>query len=185
MNIQLPDFVLADLYKNTIVMAHDTGAAIAQPPPQGTQTQLQPPRKTTPTEQKKWFLGNNNRGIAILVNDPTAVFINDEWLDTLGKLLAALKINLADTAIINLHKTPVVFTQLQKEFQATHIILFGITTGQIQLPFAIPDYQAQNFAGCTILKAPEITLAAPANTTEAIKAEKRKLWESLKKIAFR
>lgn len=184
MNIQLPDFVLADLYKNTIVTAPDTGPAIAPAPPQGTQTRPETLPKTTPTEQKKWFLGNNNRGIAILVNDATAVFINDEWLDTLGKLLAALKINLADTAIVNVHKTPVVFTQLQKELKANHIILFGVTTEQIQLPFAIPDYQAQNFAGCTILKAPEITLATPANTTHTIKAEKRKLWESLKKIAF-
>ncbi len=184
MNIQLPDFVLADLYKNTLVTAPDTGPAIAQAPPQGTHTRPETILKTTHTEQKKWFLGNNTRGIAILVNDATAPFINDEWLDTLGKLLAALKINLADTAIVNLHKTPAVFAQLQKELKASHIILFGITTQQIQLPFAIPDYQAQNFAGCTILKAPEITLAAPANTTENIKVEKRKLWESLKKITF-
>jgi len=184
MDIQLPDFVLADLYKNTLVITADATKPGPRPPAQGTQTMPEKKPETVPAAQKKWYLGDNKRGIVILVNDETAPFINDEWLDTLSKLLGALKITLADTAIVNMHNHPVVFAQLQKELNARHIFLFGVTTEQIQLPFAIPDYQAQSFAGCTILRAPFVTLVSPAKTTDGIKAEKRKLWESLKKIAF-
>jgi hypothetical protein len=84
-------------------------------------------------------LGDNRRGIAVVVRDENAVFINDEWLETLGKLLDALKINLADIAIINVHQNPVAFAQLQKELNARYILLFGVATEQIQLPFTIPD----------------------------------------------
>ena len=184
MDIQLPDFVLAELYKNTLVLTTNIAQPVAKPPVQGTQTI--PVKKPEPVhaEQKKWFLGDNKRGIVLVVNDATAPFINDEWLDTLTKLLAALKITLADTAIVNLPNQPVVFTELQQKLAVRHLFLFGVTTEQIQLPFTIPDYQAQNFAGCTILKAPAATLESPAKTTDSVKAEKRKLWESLKKMSF-
>lgn len=184
MDIQLPDFVLADLYKNTLVLA--PGAAENQPAPPVQVTQKLPEIKAEPVqaEQKPWFLGDNRRGIVIVVREEAAIFINDEWLETLSKLLDALKINLADTAIVNIHQRQVQFAELQQSLHARYIFLFGVTTEQVQLPFTIPEYQIQNYAGCTILRAPAITLAGPAKTTDAVKAEKRKLWESLKRITF-
>jgi hypothetical protein len=184
MDIQLPDFVLADLYKNTLVITSDAGEKPNTLLAQATQKVPEKVPETVQTVQKKWYLGENKRGIVIIVKDENAVFINDEWLETLTKLLDALKINLADTAIVNTVHTQVGFAQLQTELKARHIFLFGVTTEQIQLPFAIPDYQVQNYAGCTILRSPVLTLVAPAKTTDGIKAEKRKLWESLKRIAF-
>jgi len=183
MDIQLPPFVLADLYKNTLVLATDAVKVATQPPTQVTQKAAETKAEIVPPAQKQWYLGDNKRGIVIVVRDENAVFINDEWLETLSKLLAALKINLADIAIVNTVQTAVDFTRL-KEINARHIILFGVTTEQIQMPFAIPYYQVQNYAGCTILAAPVVTLAPPAQTTDGIKAEKRKLWESLKRISF-
>ena len=51
----------------------------------------------------------------------------------------------------------------------------------MQLPFTIPYYQKQNYAGCTIITAPDATLQGGEQTV-AIKAEKRKLWEVLKQV---
>ncbi len=182
MNTQLPDFVIADLYKNSVVITGDT-----QPVRQPMQvTENEPFKKPEIVQavEKKWYLGDNKKGIVIAAMDEEAVFINDEWLDTLSKMLGGLKINLGDTAIVNIHNHPVTFAELKEKLQARYIIAFGVSTKQLQLPFTIPDYQVQNYAGCTILAAPVTTLAGPANTTDSIKAEKRKLWESLKRMDF-
>ncbi len=183
MDIQLPSFVLAELYKNSLVIIADAVVPAAKAPVQVTQNAPEIKAEIVQPVQKPWYLGDNKRGIVVVVKDENAVFINDEWLETLSKLLAALKINLADIAIVNIAKESVDFTRL-KELNAKQILLFGVTTEQIQMPFAIPYYQVQNYAGCTILAAPIVTLAPPAQTTDGIKAEKRKLWESLKRISF-
>ncbi len=180
MRIELPDFVIADMYKNTLVITADA----IKTPVQVTKNEPDKEPKTVQTEQKPRFLGANKRGIIIIVSDEHAMFINDEWLETLTKLLEALKINLADTAIINIQNYPVTVTLLKEELKARYVFMFGVTTQQIKLSFAIPDYQAQSYAGCVYMVAPAITLVSAANTTEKIKAEKRKLWESLKRISF-
>jgi hypothetical protein len=169
MKVQLPAFVIAGLYKDTLVVTSD--AAGQQKP-------------MVQAAEKKWYLGDNKREIVIVAKDEQAVFINDEWLDTLTRMLGRLKINLGDTAIINLFNTPVKFADIKERLNARHILMFGVTTTEIGLPFTIPAYQVQNYAGCTIVGAPAETLTTQAATTEHIKAEKWKLWESLQRINF-
>ena len=184
MNIKLPDFVIADLYKNTLVITDEVAVKHLPPGMQITENEPKKSPETVQTAQKKWFLGDNKKGIVIVARDEEAVFINDEWLDTLSKMLGGLNINLGDTAIVNMHTHPVTFADLKEQLQARHVIMFGVTTQQLQLPFTIPDYQVQNYAGCTLLAAPVTTLAGAANTTDKVKAEKRKLWDSLKRMNF-
>ena len=188
MNTKLPGFVIADLYKNTLVITgndiHPGTSQQAAPGMQVTENEVLNLPQTTPAVQKNWFLGDNKKGIVIVARDTEAVFINDEWLDTLGKMLGGLQINLGDTAIVNLHNNPVTFTDIKEQLQARHVIMFGVTTRQLQLPFAVPDYQVQNYAGCTFVAAPVTTLVSAAYATDVIKAEKRKLWESLKRMNF-
>lgn len=184
MNTKLPGFVIADLYKNSLVITSDDVNEHTEPGVQVTEIEALPTPKTVPAAQKKWFLGDNKKGIVIVVSDADAVFINDEWLDTLGKLLRGLGVNLGDTAIVNTYNNPLTFTDLKEQLQARHVIIFGVSLQQLKLPFTIPDYQLQNYTACTIVTAPAITLAAAEKTTESIKAEKRKLWESLKRIEF-
>jgi len=183
MNTQLPDFVLAGLYKNSLVI---TGDAQTSPKPalQVTENNAVATPETTQAAQKKWYLGDNKKGIVIVATDEDAVFINDEWLDTLGKMLGGLQINLGDTAIINLRTKAVSFTDVKQQLNARHVIMFGVDPLQLGLPFTMPHYQLQNYAGCTLLSAPVSTLVAAAATTDAIKAEKRKLWESLKRMGL-
>lgn len=183
MNTSLPGFVIADLYKDTLVITGDiTVQPQRQPDVQVTENDVVVKAENLPPTQKKWYLGDNKKGIVIVATDKEAVFINDEWLDTLGKMLGGLQINFGDTAIINLHNHPVTFANVKQQLNAVHVIMFGVTPAQLGLPFTIPHYQVQNYAGCTMLTAPVETLAGAANTTDSIKAEKRKLWESLKRM---
>src|SRR5258707_987323 len=97
-------------------------------------------------------------------------------------MLGGLQIKFCDTTIVNLHNQPVSFTGLKQQLNARHVIMFGIDPLQLGLPFTMPYYQLQNYAGCMLLSAPVNTLAAAAATTDAIKAEKRKLWDCLKRM---
>ena len=108
------------------------------------------------------------------------MFINDEWLGTLGKLLAACKLNIGDVAIVNHLNSGVLFPELKEQLQPKHILMFDVSMQDLQLPFTIPNYQVQQYAGITFMTAPVVTLSHAA--TDAVKTEKRKLWEKLKLI---
>lgn len=181
MSIQLQGFIIAGLYKDSLVLAEE---AVEESKPAKTRGQVT--NKTANVEEapsftaKKWFLGDNKKNIVILLKDVAAVHINDEWLGTLTKLLAACKLNLADVAIVNL-KQDITFTLIKEQLQPQYILMFDVSTNDLALPFSIPNYQVQLYGGCTFMTAPAITLSAD-KTTEIIKTEKRSLWDKLKMI---
>ncbi len=155
MKIKLPDFVIVDLYQNSLVVE----------------------KKHV---EEKFYLGENKRNILFLVNDKDGIFINHESLTTLTKILEALKMSIKDVAIVNFfhHKKP--FQILKEKLQPKFIFLFDVTLLQLQLPFTIPDYQVQQYDNCIFMSAPAATLSA--KNDDVTKKEKRKLWDNLKKI---
>lgn len=167
--VQLPDFLIADLYKHSIVLAGDEPV-----------TEKIQPAKQQPAADRKWFLGSNLRKITLLVNDPNAVYLDDEALQFLSSILGACKLNLGDVAIVNHHNDPVDYLFLNKELAPAHLIFFGVTAQQVKLPFSVPHYQVQPYDGKQFLLAPSLNLML-GNTVEA-KMEKSKLWLSLKKM---
>src|SRR4051794_17581639 len=115
MNIKLSPAVIAGLYKNSLVI---TGEFQREQLPQ------QFTNKKTKDENaigKKWFLGDNQKNILILIKDASAVHINDEWLTTLTKLLTACKLNIGDVAIVNYLHHNKSFAQLKEELQPKFI----------------------------------------------------------------
>jgi hypothetical protein len=62
--------------------------------------------------------------------------------------------------------------------QPQSVLMFGVTALQIELPFAMPDYQVQQYDNCSILTAS--ALQALNKNSEAVKKEKEKLWKSLR-----
>jgi hypothetical protein len=66
------------------------------------------------------------------------------------------------------------FTEIKAQLQPHFLLLFDIATTSIQLPFAIPHYQLQQYAGSTIMTSPATNLSE--DNTEERKIEKRKLW---------
>ena len=170
MNIKLPDFIIADLYKNSLVLLNEEPA---QPAEQvDTTAQVE--------EEKPFYSGNNNQHICIILNNPTHVFTDDESLQLLSNLLAALNYTLADVAIINHYRTPLLYPQISEVLQPRVCLLFGVTTQALQLPIIIPNYQLQRYENCTFIQACSID-DMKANDDKA-KGEKRKLWNSLKTV---
>lgn len=181
MYTQLPGFVIAGLYKDSLVLTEEANEE-SLPAKKREQVTNKTANAEVPLapSAKKWFLGDNKKNVTVLLKDSTAVYINDEWLGTLSKLLAACKLNLADVAIVNL-KPDITFTLIEKELHPQYVLMFGVTTNDLLLPFSIPSYQVQQYGGSTFMTAPAITLSAD-KTTESIKIEKRNLWDKLRTI---
>jgi hypothetical protein len=170
MNIKLPDFIIVDLYKDSLVVLNEESA--------------QPAAAVEATakagEEKPFYSGNNNQHICIILNSSTHAFTDDESLQLLSNLLAALNYTLADVAIINHHRTPLSYSQISEVLQPRVCLLFGVTTQALQLPIIIPNYQLQRYENCTFIQACSID-DMKANDDKA-KGEKRKLWNSLKAV---
>lgn len=179
MFVQLPPSVIMSLYKDSLVLIEETATKTNK-------KQQQVTNKTANAElaalttAKKWFLGDNKKNIALIVSDAGSVYINDEWLATLTKLLAACKLTLADIAIVNL-KQQQNFSIIKDQLQPQYVLLFDVNTSDLELPFSIPHYQLQNYGGCIFMTAPSITLADDKTTPHILK-EKRNLWNKLKAI---
>jgi hypothetical protein len=164
----LPGFLVADLYRNNLVIIDDG----AQPVEETTAT----PVKT----EKQWFLGSNLQKITLVVSEKEAAYLEDASLKFLTAILGACKYNLGDVAIVNHHKDAVVYSRIKQELTPRVLILFGITTQQLQLPFTIPDYQVQSYDQCQFLVAPP--LPAMLGESQEARLEKSKLWLCLKKM---
>lgn len=186
--IILPDFVLADLYKDSLVVVdkeiHATKKSNnTQKPAVDEEMILVNPdtEKTSDTPNKPLaFLGNNGKHISIIVKDATAIHLDDALLQILSAILTACKLNLADVAIVNMHAQQVNDSILRNELSPSIVLLFGVETASIGLPFSIPDYKVQPFNNCAYVQAASLTKMT-GTTTEA-KMEKSKLWLCLKDI---
>jgi len=176
--IQLPNFLLADLFKNTLVEIAEKEDII--PISNETISIQNNTPNTSFINDKKWYLGDNKKKITIVVNDVEAVFLKDEWLQFLTNILGACKLNMGDVAIVNFAQTPINFTTLQETTQPAFLIVFDVAIKDLQIPFTIPNYQVQTFNNCNFLSAP--SLGVMLGEGEIVKAEKTKLWMSLKKL---
>ena len=82
-----------------------------------------------------------------------------------------------DVGILNGSKYPSVdYKTISAELNAEKVFLFGVDTGEIKLPLSFPYYQVQRYNDQTYLSAPALSVI------QHDKAEKTKLWNSLKQI---
>jgi len=166
MTDQLPDFLIADLFENSLVQIDKE---IKQNSP-----------KIDPPTAKNFYLGNFEKKIVVLVNDAENKYLGDDNLNFLTGILNACKLNLAHIGLVNFHHHPVNFLSLKKDLQLEFLISFGITALQIELPFTLPDYQVQEYNKCKIMIAP--SLQELNQQTPAAKMQKTSLWKSLQKM---
>src|SRR5690606_26596124 len=74
------------------------------------------------------YLGENNKYFLILVDQPGEEHIHKESLADLEKILKAMKLEVRDTAIVNLAGFPGAdFQQLKDFFACSKVVLFGIS----------------------------------------------------------
>lgn len=175
--IILPDFLIADLYKSSLVDIDDL-SAYQQPLPEETLPAEHEAGDTSP--QKIKYYGENNKNIIVIVNQPGAKDIAKEDLFFLANILKACQLSTADIAIVNAAGQEVTYLAIKEQLNAIQILLFDAEPSVIGLPFKIPSFQVQNYAGCTIMTAP--ALSALNKQTQEGKLLKTKLWNSLKQV---
>ncbi|MDQ6757734.1 MAG: hypothetical protein M3004_12455 [Bacteroidota bacterium] len=123
------------------------------------------------------FFGGNKRGILLLINNTEDPFLNNEQFTFLGGILNACKLSMEDICLINLNKYSLTsYKKITETFATKIIVMFGITSDMIQLPFIIPAFQSQTFNKTVYLSAPSL------DELENNKDLKRKLWASLQQI---
>ena len=154
-NIQLPPIVLQNLYRNALIDLKTGNAASA-----------------TLT-----YLGNNQKRVAIIVDEHEAIYLPDEELNFLLGILTACKLSMADIALLNYHKNPAItYKDIAEQLHAEKIFLFGTTPAILELPLQFPHYQVQQYNDQVYLSSPNL------KKLRDDKAEKTKLWNCLKQV---
>ncbi len=159
-NIQLSSYLLHNLYNKSLV-------------------DLKPEQKITdsllPTTIK--FLGKNEKQLTILVEDKENVFLDDDLLNFLIKMMSACQVNLADMALINIHlQEEVNYQSIMQELKPDKIIFFGTEPQQLSFPLQFPQYQVQRYNKQVYLSAPSLGIL------KNNKEEKTKLWACLQQL---
>jgi hypothetical protein len=176
-NIQLPGIVVSELYKDLLVATQgpSAGSKSVAPP-----AHIDIPQKEDDQPDTYKFLGKNQRQVVIIVNYPNEVFIQEEDLQVLTKILGACKLNLGDVAIVNAAGLQPEIGRLKDQFKPEKMLLFGIGPAEIGLPISFPEFKQQSYAGTTFICAPAVSKMN--GETEENRLLKRKLWDSLKPL---
>ncbi len=165
-NIQLPPFIVARLFKDSLVVLNtEQSKTIA---PSGT--------VTTGEQQPITSLGQNGQRILILVHDTDALYLQDSRLDFLLGILSACRLTMADVSLVNMANNNATWLQLTATFQSEKIFLFGVDPSVIAMPISFPWYQVQRYNNQVYLNAPTLS------ELENDRMEKSKLWTCLKQI---
>ena len=158
-NIQLPGFIIQDLFQTTLVDLNNEKRIEIQ------------------TNKELNIFGGNKQHIILLVNDPEAAFITDKQLTFLSGILNACKLTLEDVGVLNINSYPgISYKKVADIFTPRIVMMFGILPDAIQLPFVMPEFQRQSYNN-------QIYLAVPSlNELENNRELKRKLWMVLQQI---
>ena len=122
-------------------------------------------------------LGNNGKGILIVVANETETFLREAEVQFLTNILPACKLGLPDVALVNnSHGSFAGYKDASANVRSNTILLFAIDPLSFGLPLNFPHFQIQLFDKITYLYAPSL------REIEADKTLKGKLWTALKTI---
>lgn len=121
-------------------------------------------------------LGKNKKNILFLVNDPGNKFLPDNQMDMLSNLISACNLSMDDIALVNYQKNSANYKELTKYFSPQKILIFGVSTAMLELPFTIPFFQIQLYNSQSYIIAPPLK-----NFIEHTEL-KKELWTCLKKL---
>lgn len=121
-------------------------------------------------------LGENQKSILFLVNDLEHKYLPDDQMELLTNLISACKLSMADIALVNFTPNRFNYQQFTNYFQSKKILLFGVSTLDVELPFSIPFFQIQNFNSQEYLSAPSLKEFLENKNL------KKDLWKSLQKL---
>lgn len=158
-NFQLPPHLLSELYKNSLVVLDDKQI-----------------NTDSLKEENFNYLGDNLKHILILVKDTESVHLNDPNLNFLTGILSACKLNIADVAILNMHRnTNTSLEKLLSYFNPNAIINFEFNLSQI----TVLQINDSKYEIHKINQTPFLNSSALHHVSNNVD-EKKKLWGCLK-----
>ncbi len=185
----LPAAVLVSLYKDSLVLpeneiktaeneAQAVIAAIGKEAIASTPAnEVVNEQKTTPAIPLK-FLGDHLKKIAVIVNDPEAVYLNENDLGLLSSILNACKLTLADIALINTAQQPLSLHEILETLPSQLVLVFELTGAQLKIKLPATLYKPIVLGETHILFSASLKSMQGADQTA--KVEKSKLWNALK-----
>jgi hypothetical protein len=163
------------LYNETLFLLPQEQAEQAMPAPAAETTPSPKPAAAPPPFA---VLGENKKGLVMLVRLPEAAFKALPDLEFLQKLLKAIHHGPGDVAFVNvLQKGPVPLASLRSVATVTNLLSFGLPVVQEDPATpAPPPYSPASAQGTKLLRADE--LAVIVNSQE----KKVQLWNALKQM---
>lgn len=160
-NFQITPSLLCELYKDSLVVLDD--------------------RQILTDSLKSMdiaFLGGNEKNILVFVYDPGSLYLNEQDLQFLTKILTQCKFTLADVCIVNTANIQLTdFAEIADKFKPKYVLGFGMSKQTaLQLPVLIKHYTPMDQNEITFLFAKEL------HELTNDKDEKKELWNCLKKI---
>lgn len=178
MDIQLPSFVVAELYKDALVIIPETKNITDAVENLAKDTEINRTKTGVSFLEKKFWLGDNQKKVALFVEDQTNVFLDGNALQFLTNILSACKLNLSDVALINVINTQHPFHEITNYLNSRYAVLFGIDTNKIALKENFELFQNMTVDSISIAAAPP--LQDMMQQTPDAKTLKAKLWNALK-----
>lgn len=127
--------------------------------------------------QKIPVKGNNASAILILNFDENAEFVSDQSLTFLKNILAAVKLDINQVALVNLAKVDLALDAIIEDLKPKTIIGFGVNHIEQLKPLTI--YKISTHQNCQTL------LAEGLKLIESDKSKKKALWEGLQELFLR
>lgn len=122
------------------------------------------------------FLGENQKNIALFIQNEGGAYLNEELFNLLTNILNACKLGMQDIALINVaHYPAMAFTSWQSAISMKQAVLFGVPPTAMGIE-DFPAYQMIAASGCQLLYSDDLQLIAQD------KMLKGRLWNGLKQL---
>jgi len=122
------------------------------------------------------FLGENQKNIALFIQNEGGAYLNEELFNLLTNILNACKLGMQDIALINVaHYPAMAFTSWQSAVKMKQAVLFGISPVTMGLE-DFPTYQVITANGCQLLHSDDLY---PISQDKMMKG---RLWQGLKQL---
>ncbi|WP_423146997.1 hypothetical protein [Rubrolithibacter danxiaensis] len=136
------------------------------------------PPETVPAKKEEEvfynYLGENNKYLLLLVDDPQNKIIDKKELESLINILQAKKLELRDVAILNINSCKAIaFEQLKSFFASRSMVLFGINPSRLEVPDIVSN-KISEYKGVKLLAT--YSFAEMQNDT----VKKRVFWNEMK-----
>ena len=182
----LPAAVLVTLFKDTLVLPdHEKKDEIIPNKEEkitatsANNTPIEVPKVKKSTGPLK-HLGDHNKKILVIVNDPNSVYLNEADFILLTSILNACKLTIADIALVNIGNQETSLHQILETLPSSIIMCFDVASADLKIKLPNTLYKVTELGESNLFFSK--ALSCMQGTSAEAKLEKGTLWILLKKL---